>query len=202
MKRKLLIFVAILLLFSMLSVPLSAFAESIFSFPRIQFRAGGGGGGGGGGGSHHSSGDGKISPIEAVFIITFSLFVLITIIVTTVKYSILRRKNKERAARITALLQNQNNLWKYDTVYKQVEEAFYAIQKAWSNGDMTPAEKYCSEAQYRKFCSQLSYMLSEDKRNVLEDIYLIEAIPISLYDSQDDANDYVWFSVTGSMIDY
>jgi predicted lipid-binding transport protein (Tim44 family) len=83
-----------------------------------------------------------------------------------------------------------------------VRTTYFAVQKAWSNLDMTPAKRYMSESLFDNFQTQLNWMKLKDQRNILKKVKLKEAIPVSLYDSEDDTQDLVWFYIKGRMIDY
>lgn len=37
---------------------------------------------------------------------------------------------------------------------------------------------------------------------ILKKISLIDAIPISINDDEDDSKDYIWYYIKGSMVDY
>ena len=67
---------------------------------------------------------------------------------------------------------------------------------------MSPAKDVMSPSLYENFQSKLAWMDYRHERNILEDIRLLEASPVAVYDDVDDSLDYVWLYISGSMVDY
>ena len=95
-----------------------------------------------------------------------------------------------------------DNAWKFKNISASVKESFYAIQTAWTNMDMTPASQYMSEDLFNSFQTKLSWMEYRNKKNILEDINLIQALPVAVHDDPDNSRDFIWFYIKGRMIDY
>lgn len=55
---------------------------------------------------------------------------------------------------------------------------------------------------YDNFQSKIEWMQIRKEKNVLKKISLLDAIPISINDEEDDSKDYIWYYIKGSMIDY
>ena len=83
-----------------------------------------------------------------------------------------------------------------------VKDSFIAIQTAWSNMDMSPASQYMSKELYGSFQTQLNWMSYRNQKNILENIQLIQALPVAVHDDCDNSRDYIWFYIKGNMVDY
>ncbi len=191
MKKYFIIFLAVTLIFCLINAPLYA-------------RAGGGSSAGisGGGSSHFSSyrhTSRNSSPIvEAVGDIIIILLFIYSL--TAFRIKLLRAKRNSK--KIMDLLDDKDNSWKYKNIQKQVENAYFAIQNAWANQDMSPARKYMDEILYENFQMKLEWMKVQGRKNVMKKISLKDAMPVSLYDDKNDSEDYIWYFIKGSMIDY
>lgn len=165
--------------------------------------SGGGGGSSGGGGTHgthrHPSGTASGNPIAALIpIILFLTVSSGSVILYRLKLSTYARNTK----RLMAMLQKKDNAWKYKHIQKQVKDTYFVVQNAWTNLDMQPAKPYMSEELYESFNTKISWLIYKKQHNVLRRIRLREAIPVSVHDDENDAQDFVWFHIKGSMIDY
>ena len=100
------------------------------------------------------------------------------------------------------MLEHKDHAWKYAHLQKNVKNAYFSIQNAWSNLDMTPAKDYMSDALFEEFQEKLREMKRLKERNVLEKIRLLDAAPVALYDSADNSQDFVWILLKGKMVDY
>lgn len=176
---------------------------------RFVLRAGGGTSGGGGGGSsggsssggHYHSSNHRNSSDPFSMLFGLILFVLVgsgSAIVFRFRLSRSARNTKK----LMTLLQKKDSAWKYKHIQRQVRSSYFAIQKAWSHSDMQPAKEYMSESLYDTFQTQLNWMKVKQQRNVLKNIRLRDAIPVSVHDDRDDSLDHVWFYIKGRMIDY
>jgi len=172
----------------------------------VVLRAGGGsggGGGGGGGGSHHSpntnNSDGET---DAADFVSFALFGVFAIFGSAIvlRFSLFRHSRNSK--KLLKLLSDKHSAWKYQDIHKQVNETYHIVQKSWTQSDMSPARGYMSDELYESFCTKLNWMDFNNERNVLKMITLLDAAPISVFDSDDDSEDYVWFYISGMMIDY
>lgn len=173
----------------------------------IYARAGGGSSGSSGGGSSSSSRSSSSSgtrrsrsnPISQI--VNLIMFIVISG-ASAIAFRMRLLKAKINSKRIMNLLDNKDDAWKYKNIQKQVETSYFNIQKAWSNQDMSTAQKYMLKDLYDSFQTKLEWMKIKNQRNILKKISLLEAIPISIYDDQDDTKDSVWYFIKGSMIDY
>ena len=209
MKRIISVMLVCLLAFSYFAV--IARAESAMMPEGIglaPLRAGGGGssggGGGGGGGSSsggtHSSGSRRpltlpelIMQYVAIFILSFSSSIVFYIQLT---------KRSRRSKKLMKKMMESDSAWKFKDISKTVSDGFYAIQKAWTEMDMSPAAKYMSDELYESFQTQLNWMGYKKQKNVLEKISLLDALPVAVHDDADNSRDFVWFYIKGRMVDY
>ena len=206
MKRIFAILLIGIFLISCLNI--SAFADNeAFPDTVAPLRAGGGGsGGGGGGGSSGGSSGGTrgyrgsryYNPFSWVIHIIMLPFALGGSIVFALRLSKRARKSKKLMKEIA----KSDNAWKFKDIEAYVKEGFYKIQVAWSEGDMLPAREYMSKELYDSFQTKLRWMRLRSEQNVIRDIKLIDALPVSVQDSSDNSMDHIWFYIKAKMIDY
>ena len=208
MKRRLLIVLIVSLLLSCFSfVSFAKNTEPSQNISVTPLRAGGGssgggGGGGGGGGSSHShhSGSGRQPTLfESIFQFIMLPFILFS---SSIVFYIKLSKRSRKSKKLMKQMMKSDGAWKYKNITSTVEECYFAVQNAWSEMDMTPASQYMSEKLFENFQSKLSWMSDRNEKNVLENIRLLSALPVSVYDDPDDSRDYIWFYIKGKMVDY
>lgn len=177
----------------------------------VYARLGGGSSSGGSGGSSSSSGtshyhsshtgsnNGNSSPIESI--ISFIIFIIFTGFSGIIfKAKII--KSKIHSKQLMKILDDKDEAWKYENVQKQVEKAYFILQKAWTNQELNKAKEYISKKLYDRYQSKIEWMQIRNQKNILKKISLIDASPISINDDEDDSKDYIWYYIEGSMIDY
>ena len=217
MKKLFCIVLAVLALWMCLALPALATGEEVWeqTLEVTPLRAGGGGsaGGSGGGGSGGGSAGGSTGGTGARPVRgngTWNPFAYIPLLVILfisafgggILYRCRLSKYARNTERLIAMLSKKDNAWKYQNLQKQLKEIFLLVQKSWSEGDMTPALAYMSEDLFNNHQHQLEVMKANKQQNVLKRIRLVEAIPVALWDHEDDSKDYVWFYVKGRMVDY
>ena len=209
MKKIFCFLLALLILFAFSGV--NACAENTDS-PFVSaslLRAGGGGGGGGsgGGGSGGSSSDGTshagtsrpptlIETILQIILLPFLFFS------SSILFFVKLTKRSRKSKKLMKQLMQSDNAWKFRDISATVKESFYAVQKAWANMDMSSASQYMSEDLCNSFQTKLSWMEYRNKKNILEDINLVQALPVAVHDDPDNSRDFIWFYIKGRMIDY
>lgn len=228
MKRLVSIFL-IFVLFSALT-NFSVFAEQVsHAVPAADqgciqlLRAGGGGDSGGGSGGSGGSGGGSgdsggfsggsssgryntsrrrsgISSIisDILFIAGFVFITCGTAIIFRFKLSKYARNTKK----LMRSLQKENRTWSYKDIQKRVEDTYFIVQKSWTDLNMEPARDYMSEELYDSFKTKLAWMEYRKQQNVLENIQLLKAMPVSVHNNENDSLDHVWFYIKGRMVDY
>lgn len=175
----------------------------------VDLRAGGGGsssgGTGGGSSSGHSSGStgsgyydsyNLVSRIMSNIIFIFLLFsTAIMLYIKVIRSSI----NSKRYLRI---LKKNDCAWNYKKIERQVIDAFYEIQQAWTSMDMSSARDYMDVDLYDSFSIKLEWMRYNNKQNILKRIRLVNLKPVFVHDDDDNLKDSIWFYIKGRMIDY
>jgi hypothetical protein len=211
-KKIMSLIIVILMLVSCISI--TAYAENIddyYSVSAITLRAGGGGGGssgggssggggGSGGGSSHHSGTGR-QPTLFESIIKFIMMPFVLFSSSIVFYFKLTKRSR-KAKKLMKQIMQSDNAWKYKDISSTVKDSFIAIQTAWANMDMTSASQYISDELYDSFQTKLNWMSYRNEKNILENIQLIQALPVAVHDDSDNSRDYIWFYIKGKMIDY
>lgn len=178
----------------------------------VPLRLGGGGSGGGGsGGGSGGSGGGSgtvhhggayYGPGSILSDILSGVFFIFALFGSVIVYRLKISKYARNTRKLMKMLDKKDSAWKFKNIQRQVKEIFYALQNAWLNSDLTPTKHYLSDELFENYQTKLSWMKYRKQRNVLNNIKLIEAVPVSVYDSDDDTKDYVWFYIKGRMVDY
>ncbi|MBO5138613.1 MAG: Tim44 domain-containing protein [Bacilli bacterium] len=175
----------------------------------VDLRAGGGGSSsgsaGGGSSSGHSSGStgsgnhGSYNLISRIMSNIIFLFILfssaIMLYIKVIRSSI----NSKRYLRI---LKKTDCAWNYKKIERQVIDAFYVIQQAWTSMDMSNARDYMDVDLYDSFSIKLEWMRYNNKQNILKRIRLVNLKPFFVHDDDDNLKDSIWFYIKGRMIDY
>ena len=152
-------------------------------------RAGGGGGGGGGGSSR--GGGGIIGIILAPFLLIYSA-------ILTAK---LNQKNREARMLLARISENERS-WDLSKIKNDIEIAYFKVQEAWMKRDQTIAKDYMSKRLFSKHKAQTDFMIEQHRKNILQNINLIESRIVQVADYKDDSKDMMWVYIKGSMIDY
>lgn len=211
-------FITLLLLSITLSPVVTAQAESNIEISLL--RAGGGSGGGGssggsggsGGGSHASGGSGSYGSGGGYYgftrrqsvlgdILGYALCAVIlsgSALVFRFKLS----KSARNSRKLMKMLDNKDSAWKYKNILSQVRKTYFSVQNAWNSLNLDDAKEHMSDELYKNFRTKLDWMKYRKQQNVLKNIRLLEVVPVSVYDSEDDSLDYIWFYIKGRMIDY
>lgn len=186
----------------------------ILSMPVIVSARAGGGGGGGSSSSSSSSSSGsynnsyydneggflrRCGPMGTVisFIIVFCLGFRNKIL-QFIKIFI---KSREAKKIIDSASRNDER-WNYNLIKARVDEAFYVVQESWSLRDASYAAAFTSKDLLENHNSKLQWMVCKHELNVLKNVELIQATPISAVYSINSEYDHIWFYIKGSMVDY
>jgi Tim44-like domain len=146
-------------------------------------RAGGGGGGGG-----------KGSWIN-IFVLPF--FIIYSAVLT---YQV---KTKSDACKnLLARLEKLDPAWDLDRIRHRVDEVFFKVQQAWMERNQDLAKDCMSPALHQKHKLQTDQLIAQHRKNVLENINLIEVRIVDVEDFVDNKKDLFWAHIKASMIDY
>lgn len=200
---------------AVMSVSAATVRPDVSQIQLNELRAGGGSGGGGGGGIRlfrrirrsyrRVFNDGEPEALDyvicAVGIVVFPGVVVVDIALF-VRYIYRKRKRIRVAKDMLKKLSNTDSAWKYDKLVDRVTRSYFAIQKAWSKGNMESAKQYMSDRLFDEFQQKLDKMNEHNERNVLKNVALHKYYAAAVYDSPQDEYDNVWFYIGGSMVDY
>lgn len=179
---------------------LVVFAIIFMMFTSVAFaRAGGGGGGGsssGGGGSSTSQAANPIA--SAVVMLSMNLLILSIYKTNNIICSVRVIKNHKEKKGILKALEEQDSKWALEKINKDVGEAFYIIQDAWTNMDQDIAIDYSTENLYKLHKSKLEWMMIRGERNILKKPKLLSIKVIGI----DKSTNTIWVYIKGSMVDY
>lgn len=148
-------------------------------------RVGGAGGGhssgghsSGGGGYYHSSGgyydgssgSGSGEGRAAVVLIFIFVFFVVLAIIANDKKQATEQSGEQASLPFPEGLDEE-----------KLKTAFFAIQKAWQNKDLSQVRKWLSDGMYQKLSIQQKMMARLDQRNILENISLNAIKPKNIY---------------------
>ncbi|HEX7517371.1 MAG TPA: Tim44-like domain-containing protein [Chthoniobacterales bacterium] len=112
-------------------------------------------------------------------------------------------RRKGRACReLLARLAKQDPVWDLDAIRHRITQVFFKVQQAWMERDQNTARDCMSNAIFEKHKMQTDQLISQHRKNVLENINLIETDIVDVEDFADNRKDQFWVYVKGSMIDY
>ena len=155
--------------------------------------------GGGASGGRYTSGNSTDSPVETV--LSFLLLPFISFGAAIVlRIRIIKASFKTK--RFIKSIEKNAPEWCYKDIKKQVRNAYFLIQKSWTDMDMTPAKAVMSDKLFESFQTKLYWMSYKSQRNVLDRIKLYTTSPVSIFMGTNNSPDYIWFYITGSMVDY
>lgn len=189
-----------------LVMPKTVDAQIARNYKVISLRAGGGtssSGGSSGTSSNRtttSNGSGTTSnPFSRI--IDIIIFITIASIGSIVLY-VKVLKSSFKSKKYMKLLDDKDIAWKYKDIERQVINAYYIIQQAWADGNMSPAKDYMTSNLLENFQTKLNWMEVKHQKNVLKNIKLVNVKPISVHDNKDNEKDTIWFYIKGRMVDF
>lgn len=154
--------------------------------------------------SHNSSSSTRSSKeytlMEKIIIIGALIFVIIFVPIIVRKV----RLNKKKYTCISVMknLSKYDGNWDYDNLMKDIKDAFYMVQIAWRERDQDLAKECMSEYLYGKHKFQIQDMKLLKEKNILENMVLLDAIPIGLQDAGGIDKDYIWVHIKARCRDY
>lgn len=198
-------------------------AFSIVMLPMVAWaRAGGGGGFGGGGGSGGGGGGGGDG---AGFLIYLLIRLCIHYPVIGIPLTILilvglfwggnqtkegyqsqvihreARKQREHIKKMALFdLQNKDHEFEEQAFLDRISQAFVKIQDAWSHQEMSPVRPFISDGINERFSLQIEMQKAEGFRNVMEDLQVVEAETVAIY--SDNLFDTIHVSIRAKAVDY
>lgn len=154
--------------------------------PEIALARAGGGGGGGGNGK-----GGWVSIIALPIMLIYAAIITFQV-----------RKKSQACKALLARLEKLDPAWDLDAIRRRVSDVFFKVQHAWVERDQNLAKDCMSQAIFNKHKMQTDQMIAQHRRNVLEDINLIETEIVDVQDFTDNKRDRFWVYVKGEMKDF
>jgi predicted lipid-binding transport protein (Tim44 family) len=112
-----------------------------------------------------------------------------------------RKKNRACKA-LLARLEKQDPAWDLDAIRQRISQVFFKVQEAWMERDQNIARDCMSNAIFEKHKMQTDQLISQHRKNILDNINLIETDIVDVEDFADNKKDHFWVYVKGSMSDY
>lgn len=204
------------------TVGLWLIAFSIVMLPMVAWARAGGGGGFGGGGSGGGGGGGG-DGIGFLFYLLLRLCIHYPVVGIPLTILILvglfwggkqtkegyqshvihreARKQRDHTRQLALFdLQNKDHQFDEEDFLKRVSQGFLKIQKAWSDQDMSPARAFISDGIHERFSLQIEMQKAEDFRNLMEDVEVVEAETVAIY--SDRMFDTIHVSIHARAVDY
>lgn len=130
------------------------------------------------------------------------IFTICLIFSSTIVLEIqLRKRKKENTTKMKRLAVKDKS-WDYKKMETLVEKTYYAIQNAWKNQDISQASLYITKEFKEQLEIKLNWLAFQERKNIVEEVQLLEVVPVSMYDDKEDKKDFVWFYIKGKMIRY
>ncbi len=104
-------------------------------------------------------------------------------------------KSARASKKIMNMLDDADSAWKFKDVMPRFKQVFYGVKNAWSQADMDAARQFTTQDMYEKLKMQLAWQEMRQQSSALKYIKLLDARPVAVFDSHDDACDHIWFYV-------
>ena len=192
-------------------IPKPVEAKILKNYKVTSLRAGGGGSSGGsssGGSSsgsrsaHTSNTNRSYGILDFLSSIVNTILMIVVVCIGSIVLYIKVLRSSVNSKKYMRMLDDKDITWNYKMVERQVIDAYYTIQEAWSEGNMKKAKKHMAKDLYENFQTKLDWMEVNNRKNILKKIKLLNVKPVSIYDDEDDSKDLIWFYIKGKMIDY
>lgn len=172
--------------------------------------SGGSGGGSGGGGSSSSYsrdyyGDTNRRSRKTSNPLSVLLFAGIIVINRKRKriicyFNLFSIRYKVRAG-INTIKSKESN-YVYNNLMQNINEAYFNLQEAWTKRDIRICEHNLTKDLYSYYKSKLEWMVVKHELNVLVNVRLLQAVPVSVKHYRDYNMDEIWVFIKGRMKDY
>ena len=83
-----------------------------------------------------------------------------------------------------------------------ISEAYFNLQEAWTKRDISLCKGNLTPDLHDYYRSKLEWMAVKHEVNVLENVRLLHAVPVSLKHFRDYNMDEIWVYINGRMKDY
>lgn len=107
-------------------------------------------------------------------------------------------KSARASKRIMNMLDQKDSAWKFKNIMPRFKQIFNIVKNAWSQADLSAAQEYTTYQMSEKLKTQLAWSDIRHQSHSLKHIKLLDARPVGVFDSHDDACDHIWFYVEWS----
>lgn len=110
-------------------------------------------------------------------------------------------KSARASKRIMNMLDQKDSVWKFKNIMPRFKQIFTAVKNAWSQYDLDAANQFVTEAMSEKLKMQQAWADVRQQSCELKYTKLLDARPVGVFDSHDDACDHIWFYVEWSALE-
>ena len=110
-------------------------------------------------------------------------------------------KSARASKRIMNMLDQKDSVWKFKNIMPRFKQIFTAVKNAWSQYDLDAANQFVTETMSEKLKMQQAWADMRQQSCELKYIKLLDARPVGVFDSHDDACDHIWFYVEWSALE-
>lgn len=179
-------------------------------------RAGGGGSSSDWGGSDYDSdwGSGSSSTGSSISDMTpgmqlaMGIGIILCLIIGILVLSRLGKMHKKMLAERRAATKKKfdtaatkDSSWNSAQLTKRAEEVFFAFQKAWSDWDTETMRGLLTESYYARMVLELNVLYAMKRRNVMDQVKLLETELMDLVDREDDTQDRFTIRIYARAVD-
>ena len=110
-------------------------------------------------------------------------------------------KSARASKRIMNMLDQKDSAWKFKNIMPRFKKIFTSVKNAWSQYDLDAADLFVTESMSEKLKMQQAWADMRQQSCELKYIKLLDARPVGVFDSHDDACDHIWFYVEWSALE-
>ncbi len=164
-------------------------------------------GGGGGFGASNNQEEQQEEPMtedDASGILMQLLQILIyggTPITAYIIYEQKLSKSARASKKIMNMLDQKDSAWKFKNIMPRFKRVFFAVKNAWSQYNLDAANQFVTEAMSEKLKTQQAWAEMRQQSCELKYVKLLDARPVGVFDSYDDACDHIWFYIEWSALE-
>ena len=110
-------------------------------------------------------------------------------------------KSARASKKIMNMLDSKDSAWKFKNIMPRFKQIFYAVKNAWSQSDFNDVGQYATKSMQERLKMQHAWLDLRQQSSELKCIKLLDARPVGVFDSHDDACDHIWFYVEWSALE-
>merc|ERR1711976_1085625 len=117
------------------------------------------------------------------------LLILPIVVGYSVYHYLMKRKSKSDAWKVLSASQNDDSAWSHKNLVAYSDDAFYNLQKMWSQNDLEGSKKYLHPAYVREYTKQLKKNINKNEFNRISNIKLKDVEIVQAQNFIDDSKD-------------